>query len=213
MTRIAFLKARVRLLESAVHIAAEHGIDDDAMQRVLALAQLSPTQFRNHFTGAQAMWHAVADTLGNELLSMIESTAGEFVDPAKRLGCGVRMFLQEARDNPLFARLVVRRGLDLAGAGSLIHDHVPAHIASGTHSARFADLSNEVAIDVIAGTTLAAVARIAEGHAPAGHPEAVALSVLKALGVPAMQARRLVKIELPKLQPRSGSLLAFARGG
>jgi len=94
---------------------------------------------------------------------------------------------------------------------SLIHRHVPPHIDSGTHSARFADLTAEVAIDVIAGATLAALARIADGHAPADHPESVALAILKALGVPAVQARKLAKIELPRLGAIEGGLLARSR--
>jgi hypothetical protein len=56
------------------------------------------------------------------------------------------------------------------------------------HTTRFADVGLDCAIDLIAGTTLAAVVRIANGDALRDHPEQVALAILKALGVPAVQA-------------------------
>lgn len=202
---------RVRLLEAALGVAAGHSIDGDSATRVAAAAGVTPSALAKHFAGPHQLWQALADALSNELLLAIESTAGEFVDPAKRIGCGVRLYLHEAHDNPLFARLAAHRGLDLASATSLIHRHVPPHIDSGTHSARFADLTAEVAIDVIAGATLAALARIAEGHAAAEHPESVALAILKALGVPAVQARKLARIELPRLGANEGGLLARSR--
>jgi hypothetical protein len=51
-----------------------------------------------------------ADALSNELLILIESTAGEFVDPAKRVACGVRLYLHAARDYPAFAQAVAATG-------------------------------------------------------------------------------------------------------
>ena len=153
----------------------------------------------------------MADGLSNELIAIIESTAGEFVDPAKRIAGGVRIYLHLARDCPVFAKVIAHRGLDVAGAASLMHNYLPGHIVSGTNSARFADATMETAIDLIAGTTLAAVMRIADGSAPADHPERVALAILKGLGVPGLQARRVVKLELPPFQPATGSMLALAR--
>ena len=161
-----------------------------------------------HFPEAGELGHAQADALGNELIVLIEAATREFADAAKRIGFGVRLYLREARDNPALARLLAHRGLS---AASLVHQYLPAHVAWGNHTARFSDTTAESAIDVIAGATLAAVQRIADGQARAGHAEDVALSILKSLGVPTLQARRLVKIELPPLHPPAGSLLMRAR--
>ena len=155
----AHCSARARLLESALRIGAEQGIDA-ALPQVIALAQASSESFRSQFASLDELWQAVADALSNQLLLMIERTAGDFADSAKRIGCGVRMYLREARDNAPFAQFVASRGHDVAGAASLLHDLLPAHIACGTHTARFADAGLDCAIDLIAGTTLAAVARI-----------------------------------------------------
>ena len=153
-----------------------------------------------------------ADALSNELLILIESTAGEFVDPAKRIACGVRLYLHAAREYPAFAQAVAATGLHVAGLNSLLHEFLPRHLYSGESTARFADMSSQAAVDLIAGATLAAVARIASGQAPPDHPEQVAAAILRGLGVRGAEARRLVKIPLPAIRPAPGSRLAGARG-
>jgi hypothetical protein len=121
------------------------------------------------------------------------------------------MYLHAVREWPLFASFVMEAGLDICGPGSFLHGYLPRHISSGAHTARFADAGTETATDLIAGTTLAAAVRIARGTAPSGYAEQVAVAILKGLGVPAAQARRLCRIELPPVQPAAGSLLARAR--
>jgi AcrR family transcriptional regulator len=202
---------RALLLQCAIRVAAEHGIGDASIPRVIAMAQVPAAAFRSHFGTDDELWQTLADGLSNELILILESTAADFVDPAKRIACGVRIYLHLARDCQVFAKVVAHRGLDVAGAASLIHNYLPAYIASGNHSARFPDATVETAIDLIAGTTLAAVMRIAGGGAPADHPERVALAILKGLGVPGPQAQRLVKIELSPFEPATGSMLALAR--
>lgn len=94
---------------------------------------------------------------------------------------------------------------------SLANQYLAAHVAWGNQTARFSDTHLESAIDLIAGTMLAAIQRIAEGNAPADHAENVALAILKSLGVPAPQARRLIRVELQQLAAPDGSLLSLAR--
>lgn len=198
-------------MECALSVGAVHGFGDASVAEVLAMAQCSSAEFQKHFTAPVAMWQAVADTLSNEAIAMIEATAGEFVDAAKRVACGVRLYLGEANDNPVFARFVTRSGLAVVGVTSLVHLYLPSHISCGNRTARFSDGTLESAVDLITGTTLAAVRRIADGEAPADHPQRVALLILRSLGVPAPQARRLATIDLPHLPAPSGSLLWRAR--
>lgn len=211
MTPLQHANVLARLLDGALRVGMEGAFDDSSIARVMAMADASAADFRECFASPSGVWEAVADALSNELIASIEGTAGEFVDPAKRVACGVRLYLREARDNAVFARFVAHRGLAAANTTSLIHHFLPSHIAAGHQTARFSDGTLESATDLITGTTLAALRRIAQGNAPGDHPESVALAILKSLGVPTLQARRLVKIELPDLAPPSGSLLARAR--
>ena len=55
------------------------------------MAQVSAGEFRSQFRTDGELWDTAADALSNELIGMIESTAGDFVDPAKRIAGGVRI--------------------------------------------------------------------------------------------------------------------------
>lgn len=206
-----YAETRARLLDGALRVAADHGIDDRAIPLVIAMAHSSPIEFSEHFAEPEELWQVLADALSNELVALIEATAGEFVDAAKRIGCGVRLYVREARENPVFARVVAHHGLAVAKAGGLAHHYLTTHVCWGNSTARFSDTSLETATDLIAGTIVAAVQRIADGIAPADHAEDVALAILKSLGVPALQGRRLIKVELPRLQASSAGLLSRAR--
>lgn len=202
---------RARLLRSALQVAANHDVDDRAIPTVLAIAGASPAEFCRHFAKPEELWHTLADALSGELIAMIEATAGEFADPARRIECGVRLYLREMRENPIFARILTHPRFGFLAMTSLANQYLAAHVAWGNQTARFSDTHLESAIDLIAGTMLAAIQRIAEGNAPADHAENVALAILKSLGVPAPQARRLIRVELQQLAAPDGSLLSLAR--
>src|SRR6185369_2739300 len=102
------------LLQCAIRVAAEHGIGDASIPRVIAMAQVSAAAFRSHFATDGELWQTVADGLSNEFILIIEATVGEFVDPAKRIACGVCIYLHLARDCQVFAKVVAHRGLDMA---------------------------------------------------------------------------------------------------
>lgn len=202
---------RARLLRSALRVAAEHDVDDRALPNVLAIAGASAAEFSRHFAKPDELWHTLADALGSELVAMIEATAGKYVDAARRIECGVRLYLRETRENPTFARILAHRGFGFTAMTSLADKYLAAHVSWGNQTARFSDTRLESAIDLIVGAMLAAIQRIAEDNAPADHTENLALAILKSLGVPAPQARRLIRVELQQLEAPSDSLLALAR--
>ena len=202
---------RGRLLECGMLVVAETGTDGDLLARVADRARVTPAQCHEHFRTGDELLHGVADALSNELIMLIEDSAGDFVDAAKRIACGVRIYLQTASDCPVFAKFVARAGLRVAGQPSLIHQYLPAHIFSGTQTARFVEPTTHVAMDLITGTTLAAVVRIAAGPVQPGFMEQVAAAVLRGLGVPGKQAQRLSIIDISSIEPRAGTMLARAR--
>jgi hypothetical protein len=202
---------RACLLRSALRVAADHDVDDRAIPNVLAIAGASSAEFYRNFAKPEELWHTLAGALSSELVAMIEEKAGTFVDAARRIECGVRLYLRETRENPVFARILAHPRFGFMAMTSLTDQYLTEHLSWGNQTARFSDTCLESAIDVIAGTMLAAIQRIAAGNAPVDHAENVALAILKSLGVPAPQARRLIRVELQQLAAPSGSLLALAR--
>lgn len=203
-------RTRTRLVESAMRVFAERGTGSSVIQEVIAQAQVSQGTFYNYFRTNEDLLIAVSEELNNELLSLIEAAVGEFVDAGKRIASGVRLYLHTAREYPLFAKFMSAAGLHAAGPSSLVYEYLPPHIAAGQETGRFADMPIEAALDLLAGTALAATVRLARGDAPPDYPEQAVAAILRGLGVPGGQAMRLVKIELPRIQPAPESLLARA---
>jgi AcrR family transcriptional regulator len=194
-----------------MRVFAERGTGSSVIQEVIAHAQVAQGTFYNYFRTNEELLVAVSEELSNELLALIEAVVGDFVDPAKRIASGVRLYLHTAREYTLFAKFVAASGLHAAGPSSLIYEYLPPDIAAGQQTGRFADMPTEVALDLIAGTSLAAVLRLSSDEAPADYPEKTVAAILRGLGVPGAQASRLVRIELPRIQPAADSLLARAR--
>ena len=110
-----------------------------------------------------------------------------------------------SRIYPLLARFVCQAGLLVAGPNTLIYEYLPPHIAAGQVSGTFQSMPVEVALDLIAGTMLAAVRRLATGEPGRNYPEQVVTAILRGLGLGSARATRLVGLPLVPLAPLPGS--------
>lgn len=212
-TRVAIQRrerTRGRLLESALHVFAENGVNSSAIQQVIAVAKVSQGTFYNYFRTNEELLAAVSELLNNELLGLIEAEVGAYEDPARRIACGVRLYLHTARNYPLFGRFVCSAGLHAAGPSNLIYEFLPPHIEEGQVQGRFCAMPIEVALDLIAGAALTAVFRLTTGDAEFDYPEKVVAAILRGLGLTAAQAGKLATAELPQIAVSEDSLLVRA---
>ena len=198
---------RARLVECALLVFAEKGVGASVIQDVIAAADVAQGTFYNHFRTNEELLVAVSQELNNELMRLIESEVGAYDDPARRIASGLRLYLHTARQYPLLARFVCQVGLLVAGPNNLIYEYLPPHIAAGQESGKFQLLAVEVALDLIAGTMLAAVQRLATDEPGENYPEQVVTAILRGLGLSSAQANRLVALPLAPLAPLPGSLM------
>ncbi len=199
-------RMRARLVESAFAVFAERGVGASVIQEVIAAAGVSQGTFYNYFRTNEELLQAVTEELHGELVTLIESAVTGYVDPALRIASGVRMYLHKARAFPLFARFVVHTGLHLLSPNNPIYEYLPPHIEAGFASGRFKTMPMEVALDLIAGVALLAIARIAAGKAAPDYPELAVAALLRALGVTPAQAEKLVTRPLAALAGAVDSL-------
>ncbi|MBN3785320.1 TetR/AcrR family transcriptional regulator [Burkholderia sp. Ac-20353] len=200
-------RMRARLIESAMLVFAEKGVGASVIQDVIAAAGVSQGTFYNYFRTNEDLLAAVTQELNDELLRLIEAEVHGYEDPARRIACGVRLFLHTARIYPLLARFICASGLLSAGPGSLIYVYLPVHVEQGLAQGRFRDVTVDVALDVIAGTVLATILRVTNEGAPNVEPEPVVSAILRALGVDHSEAQALVETALVKIAVPADSLL------
>ncbi len=200
-------RMRARLIESAMLVFADKGVGASVIQDVIAAAEVSQGTFYKYFRTNEDLLAAVTQELNDELLRLIEAEVHEYEDPARRIACGVRMFLHTARTYPLLARFICAAGLHSAGPSSLIYVFLPVHIQQGLSLGRFNDVGVGTALDVIAGTVLATILRITTEGPENIPPEPVVAAILRALGVDRQETKALVDTALPRIEVPTTSLL------
>lgn len=200
-------KMRLRLIESALLVFSEKGVDVSVIDDVIALAGVSRGTFYNYFRTNSELVAAVGETLSNELVSLIESHVGELEDPVEILATGLRLFLHAAAAYPNFARFLWRAGFNIDAAGHLIYVYLPRHINRCIERGAFQVKDVPTALTVIVGIMLAAIYSQSTQPSEQNYPECMVKHALLALGVATTEAERLTQLPLPAISLPAESLL------
>ena len=104
-------------------------------------------------------------------------------DPADRVGCTVRLFIQLAASNPTWAWIIVRVALVAAPLGETMRADLGTDIAEGIAAGRFDVASPQVAHDLVLGAGIMGMRSVLRGEAGPGHGADVARMLLRGLGV------------------------------
>ncbi len=204
-------RMRRRLIESAMIVFAQRGIGSSVIPEVIAAAGVSQGSFYNYFRTNDDLLAAVSDALSHDMVQMIEGVVAEVDDPALRVATAGRLYLHLVRAYPVVAQFLSGTGFSLVGKKSAIYEHLPADIKEGVKRGTFDDDAADVGLDMATGAALIAVQRIANGRTARDYPERVVRAVLRALGVPAGSAAKLIAAPLPKLVAPPESLLKTAQ--
>ncbi|HJV00713.1 MAG TPA: TetR/AcrR family transcriptional regulator [Burkholderiaceae bacterium] len=198
---------RRHLIESALKLFAERGLEEVVIDDVLVAASVSRGTFYYYFKTNAELLAAVVEELGNELMQMIEAVVGKLKDPAERMALGLRLYLHTVQDYPTFAGFQARIGIHAARPTNLVFEYIPRHLDEGLRAGRFKIDDVAMGLDVVAGIALAAVNSIVSRPVPANYPEQATTHILMGLGLTAAAAKRLVQLPLPTIALPPDSLL------
>ncbi|MGF6605224.1 AcrR family transcriptional regulator [Paraburkholderia sp. WSM4175] len=194
-------RTRALLMDAGIRVLAEKGPDNASIDDFMAKAGLAKGTFYNHFQTREDMLTAVATDLAEELnLHIVELTAA-MPDPAQRMACAVRYFVQRAADDAIWGWVVLRIGLGAGPLGDSMARELTRDVRDGVKSKRFLIDAEQVGADVMLGSGLMGIRSVLLGKAGPKHASAVAASILRALGVPASEAAKIAAMKLPALDP------------
>lgn len=179
---------RGRLIEAAVHVFAEKGVDASVVDDVIRVAEVSRGTFYKYFQSNHELLVAAAEGLGNEMLLLVEANVLNIADPVERIAQGLISFVSITQRYPLVARFAYRVGFEAVGPTSLIYEYLPPHIEEAISTGAFRDEPRMAMLDMIIGAILACIARISMEPPEPEHISRVVLLVLCGLGVPYEQA-------------------------
>ena len=204
-------KMRTRLIESALLVFAQRGVEGSVIEEVIATAEVSRGTFYYYFRTNEELLTAVAEEVGNQMLQIVDPVVREHTDPAIRVACGVRLSLMVARAHPHLAAFIGRVGPPALGSQSLATEYLPRDLAAGMAAGRFSEMHPRVAFDLVTGPVLAGFHTLLNEYVPATYPQEMAQAVLQSLGVAKATARKLAWMPLKELALPQDSLLVRAQ--
>jgi len=200
-------RMRKRLVECAMLVFAEKGVDASVIDDVLGAAKIARGTFYYYFRTNHELLSAASDEILNEMLGLIEAVVSEYEDPAKRIATGLRLYFHTARKYPLFAKFISRSGFQVDSPNSRFYEFLPPHIQAAMDGGRFKNLRMDVALDLIYGTSMVALFRMSTAHVVEDYPEQVVATILRGLGMKESETIKLISQKLMPMTPPPDSLL------
>lgn len=204
-------RMRLRLIESALLVYADKGLDRASIDDVIESAGVSRGTFYNYFRTDAELAAAVSDELTTELIAQIEARVGDLANPVERIARGLRLYLDAAAAYPLFASFTSQAGLRAVSPNQLLREYLPRHIVEGVKAGRLEVPNVSLAVDMIVGAALSAVHALSATRVQKHYAEHAVMHVLVGLGVTRAAARKLAFAPVEPIEAPATTLLACAR--
>src|SRR3989442_13681195 len=194
------LETRARLVWAARELMARKGIGATSIQEITDTADVGFGSFYNHFASKDAIAEAVMEEAIESFGDAADRLAETIDDPAEVLAASVRHAVGRAASDEAWGWFLIRTALARAnGLRRGLGQRLARDIRIGVEERRFKVDDPPAAMLAAGGAILAIIA--ARLHGEIGHdaPERAAALVLKLLGLPAGEARRVASRPLPAI--------------
>lgn len=198
--------AQRRIYKAAIHLFAEKGSTQVTVRELADIAGVARGTVYNHVDSIEDLFEDVAVDLADEMNHRILNAFRQHPDPAAKLAAGIRHYVRRAHEDPAWGDFISRFGFNSValrrlGSGAPVQILLDG-IQRGQYQVRQDQLS--AVITMAASSVLGAIYLVREGlrtWRDAGSD--CAELVLRALGIPADEARALATAELmPLPEPR-----------
>lgn len=201
-------RTRLRLIQSALPVFIEKGPDAAVIDDFIAVARVSRGTFYNHFGTTADLLYAVASTMSDEVLGVVDPIVLKLADPVERFSCGMRLYMQMALRYPLWGRFITRVGTRLAARGQLIDRYLTRDLAAALAQRRIQAANVAVARDVVLGSIFYGIGTMLTEPTRQDHPQALLHCVLLGLGMSDDEARTIATMPLPAPGAVEGPIFA-----
>jgi len=191
-----------RIHDAALRLFAMYGSDRVSVRDLAEAAGVARGTIYNNVGSVDTLFVEIADQLAGEMHERIRLSFDTTEDPAQRLATGIRLLLRRAHDEPHWGRFMCRFGQTAKQLREVWYGQPMKDLVAGIEGGRY-NIAKEQLITTaafIGGGVLGASLSVQEGCR--GWREAssdAAEFILRALGIPAIEAQALVSVELPDL--------------
>ena len=181
-----------------------------SIDAIIAAARVSRGTFYKYFAAPDTLLRELALELTNDILRAVHPLVLTYDDPAARIATGLRMVVRLAESRPAVGSFFLRLGWPDLDRRHMLFDFVQRDLAVGMRRGRLTAMPTLLALNIVAGTALGAIHAVLSKESTQDLAEQAAASALRALGIEATQAARLVALPLPQFLPVDGGLVARA---
>jgi AcrR family transcriptional regulator len=205
-------ETRSRLLEAALELMAERGMEGVAINEITEAADVGFGSFYNHFESKEAIHDAVVEWALEEFGNRLDRLVSEISDPAEVIAVSVRHALLRAQRDPIWGKLLTREGFSARSLERGLGRRLFRDFRRGIAAKRFTAADSPMAFVSIGGTVLGAIALELQLASPQGKeaailrelgfnfengPERIAAMLLQMLGLSRTEAERTANRPLP----------------
>lgn len=213
-------ETRARLLEAALRLMAEKGMEGVAINEITEAADVGFGSFYNHFESKEAIYAALMDSVFEDFADAIDGLVRNVADPAEVIAVSVRHTLLRARREPVWGQFLIREGFSARVLERGLGQRLLRDIQKGVAAKRLSTKDPLVTFLSVGGTVLASIsAELQFGSAQGpqasvvkalgftgdGLAERVAEVVLKTLGVDPAEAGAIARRPLPVVDPENSN--------
>jgi len=192
-------KTRLRLLESALDVFTDKGADAAVIDDFIAAAGVSRGTFYNHFKTTNELLLALATTMSDEVLRIVDPLVLHLDDPVERFSAGTRLYMQMAVRYPLWGSFITQVGTRIATRGQLIDIYLTRDLELAKRRNRVRVDSVRVARDIVLGSIFYGIETMLTEPTRANHPELILQNLLVGFGLSQQEADRIafMPLEIP----------------
>jgi AcrR family transcriptional regulator len=188
---------RQKLIAAALRVMSKKGVEGTAIADITEEADVGFGSFYNHFKSKAEIAETAFINHLEELGKTTKKIAAREDDPAQAVAFIQRTFLTKAIDDPVWGWFVLNAGGVLPELWRVFAEQGTADIRRGNDEGRFSISCEVTAMRVILASLLATMRLLLSGDAPSGTVAETIECLLRMLGVPGDEARKLSRRRLP----------------
>jgi AcrR family transcriptional regulator len=199
--------ARARITETAMQLFAKHGTSQLTVSELAQEAGVARGTIYNNYPSTDRLFEQIASELSVNLFEKIARISSSVDDPAQRVANGIRYFVKQAHEQPVWGRFILRFAFTTDVLEQVWTGLPSQDLEDGMKTGQFHFDAKQTQsfTSMLAGCTVSAIFFVVEGHKTWREAGANAVEfVLRAVGLDEKVARTYANSELPPLEMVGG---------
>lgn len=201
-------KTRLKLLESALTVLHEKGLDGVVTEDFIAAAGVSRGTFYNYFDTTNDLILALTSAMSDEFVAAVNDYILTCSSPLERLAAGTRLYMQMTLRFPIWGTFLSHLEARIAVRGQLIEHYITRDLSDALDQGLIQVADVLAARDMLIGGIFYGIGTMAAEPTHAEHPQHLLEAILRGLQVPEPLVASLAHGPLPTLNLRDSPLFS-----